>query len=65
MLLVEDDEITNQTLVDYLSATCEVETITDGQTAVEAFTSGQYEVALIDLGIPGFQEMRWRSRYAK
>ena len=53
MLLVEDDEITNQTLVDYLSATCEVETITDGQTAVEAFTSGQYEVALIDLGIPG------------
>ena len=53
VLLVEDDEITVQTLVDYLSATCDVETITDGQTAVDAFTSGQYEVALIDLGIAG------------
>ena len=53
VLLVEDDEITVQTLADYLSATCDVETITDGQTAVEAFTSGQYEVALIDLGIAG------------
>ena len=53
MLLVEDDEITNQTLVDYLSDTCQVKVAMDGQTAVEDFTSGRYEVALIDLGIPG------------
>ena len=53
MLLVEDDETTVQTLADYLSATCDVDTITNGQTAVEAFTAGHYEVALIDLGIPG------------
>ena len=54
MLLVEDDQMTMQALVDYLSDTCEVETITDGQTAVEVFKQGgRYEVAVIDLGIPG------------
>ena len=53
ILLVEDDEITNKVLTEQLSAEYAVEVITNGQTAVEHFTPGQYAVALIDLGIPG------------
>ena len=53
ILLVEDDVVTNEVLTKRLSAKHEVDVVTNGQTAVEDFTSGQYEVALIDLGIPG------------
>ena len=53
MLLVEDDEITNQTLEDYLSDTYQVKVVMDGQQAVKDFAPGRFDIALIDLVIPG------------
>ena len=53
ILLVEDDEMVIQTLVDYLPDAYEVDVVRDGQQAVEDFTFGRFDVALIDLGLPG------------
>ena len=42
-----------QTLVDYLPDAYEVDVVRDGQKAVEDFTTDCFDVALIDLGLPG------------
>ena len=53
LLIVEDDEGTCRLLERLLSETHEVETVLDGREALERFEPGQYDVVLIDLGMPG------------
>ena len=53
LLIVEDDEGTCGLLCRLLGETHEVETVLDGWEALERFAPGQYDVVLIDLGMPG------------
>ena len=53
ILVVEDDENVSELLSHLLSRLHEVETASDGRKALEAFGPGLYEVAMIDLGLPG------------
>ena len=53
ILIVEDDEITGQLLSRLLSAHHEVDVRVNGQDALELFAPDCYDVALIDLGMPG------------
>ena len=53
ILIVEDDEITSQLLSRLLSAHHEVDVRMDGEEALELFAPDCYDVALIDLGMPG------------
>jgi len=53
LLVVEDDEDTCGLLDRLLSETHEVKTVLDGREALEQFAPGQYDVVLIDLGMPG------------
>jgi len=53
LLIVEDDEGTCVLLERLLSERHEVETVLSGREALERFAPGRYDVALIDLGMPG------------
>ena len=53
ILVVDDQEITLSVLSDHLGRDHAVDTVEDGQQALEGFAPGQYDVALIDLGMPG------------
>ena len=53
VLVVEDDRGVADLLVRLLGKDHEVEVVEDGRKAVEAFAPGRYDVALIDMGIPG------------
>jgi len=53
LLLVEDDEVVADALFPYLAKKCAVEVFADGLEAVRAFVPRRYEMALIDLGLPG------------
>ena len=53
LLVVEDDEGVGQILDRLLSPTHAVEVMADGREALERFVPGRYDVALIDLGLPG------------
>jgi signal transduction histidine kinase len=53
LLIVEDDEGTCGLLDRLLSETHEVKTVLDGREALEQFAPDQYDVVLIDLGMPG------------
>ena len=52
VLVVEDEEVVCQVLSDLLSDDYDVKVIMNGKEAVEGFTSGRWDVALIDLGMP-------------
>ena len=52
VLVVEDEEVVCQVLSDLLSDDYDVRLIMSGREAVEAFVPGQWDVALIDLGMP-------------
>ena len=64
LLIVEDEGIVCELLSRVLGRYHEVEVATDGRKALELFAPGRYDVALIDIGIPGIpgdraaQEMR-------
>jgi len=53
LLIVEDDEGTCGLLERLLSETHEMETVSSGREALERLAPGRYDVALIDLGMPG------------
>ena len=53
LLIVEDDEDVSTLLDRLLSATHTVAVVRGGREALEQFVPGQYDVALIDLGMPG------------
>ena len=53
LVIVEDDEEVCALLERLLSENHWVEVVRDGREAVEQFASGAYDVALIDLGMPG------------
>jgi len=52
ILIVEDDENVLRFLSRLLSRYHDVETVSDGRKAVETFSPGQYDAAVIDLGLP-------------
>ena len=61
LLVVEDDEGVCDFLSRLLGTDHEVETVLDGQTALERFAPGRYDVVLVDQGmpeIPGHQVAR-------
>ena len=53
LLVVEDDEDICHFFAHFLEGQHDVETVSDGREALDAFTPGRYDVALIDLGLPG------------
>ena len=53
VLIVEDDEGIEQLLMQLLTGEHEVGTTRSGREALEGFAPGRYDVALIDLGMPG------------
>ncbi len=53
VLVVEDDRMVCEFLSSMLSSHHEVETTPDGREALRRFAPGRYDVALIDLGMPG------------
>ncbi|MDP6778773.1 MAG: hybrid sensor histidine kinase/response regulator, partial [Candidatus Latescibacteria bacterium] len=52
VLVVEDEEVVCQVLTDLLSDDYDVRVVMRGKEAVEDFVPGQWDVALIDLGMP-------------
>ena len=52
LLIVDDDEIVIDFLGSLLSKEHQVEAVVDGREALERFTRGRYQVALIDLSMP-------------
>ena len=53
VLTVDDEQVVRDLMSYLLSEDHEVETVMDGQEALEGFAPGQYDVALIDLEMPG------------
>ena len=53
ILVVDDDERVCRVLYYMLSEYYQVETVLDSQDALERMQRGQYQVALVDLGMPG------------
>jgi signal transduction histidine kinase len=53
LLIVEDDEKINYILSQLLSKEYEVEVMVDGREALEHFVPEQFDVVLMDLGLPG------------
>ena len=52
LLIVENDEGVSRLLARLLSANYEVEVAAGGREALEVFTPGKYDVAMIDIGMP-------------
>jgi PAS domain S-box-containing protein len=52
ILLVEDEEIVRRPVERFLAPTCRVAVAENGRQALEKFKPGEFEVALIDLGLP-------------
>ena len=53
VLIVEDNEGVRCLLLRLLGQNHDVEAVGDGEQALEGFAPGKYDVALIDLGMPG------------
>lgn len=53
LLVVDDDEMTRSLLARLLRSDHEVTAMDGGETALAGFTSGRYDVAFVDLGMPG------------
>ena len=53
VLVVEDEDYVCRLLSDLLSENYQVETALNGPQALEKFKAGNYDVVLIDLGMPG------------
>lgn len=53
LLIVEDEQVVRNALTKYLSKTHKVRAFSNGEEALEEFAPKQYDVAFIDLGIPG------------
>lgn len=53
ILVVDDDAIIRKLISEMLSDIHEVEAFPDGDKALKAFAKGLFDVALIDLGLPG------------
>jgi len=53
ILIADDDPIVSDVLVKLLSESHEVEAVTDGPEAPKRFREGGFDVAVIDLGMPG------------
>ncbi|MDP6777314.1 MAG: ATP-binding protein, partial [Candidatus Latescibacteria bacterium] len=53
IVIVEDQEVVCELLSSFLSHDHTVETFLDGPTALSRFEPGAYDIALIDLGMPG------------
>lgn len=52
ILILDDDHITIQYLEHILSPYHDIQIFLDAQTALDQFKPGQYDIALIDLGLP-------------
>jgi CheY-like chemotaxis protein len=52
LLIVEDDPVVGAVLTLLVSTVHEVDSFSNGQEALERFVPGQYDAALIDLGMP-------------
>ena len=53
IVIVEDQEVVCELLSSFLSHDHTVDTFMDGPSALERFEPGMFDVALIDLGMPG------------
>jgi two-component system cell cycle response regulator DivK len=53
LLIVEDSELNRDLLVQIFEDSYDVTVAADGQTAVEVATSGQPDLILMDIGLPG------------
>ncbi|MCC7263738.1 MAG: response regulator, partial [Candidatus Latescibacteria bacterium] len=53
VLVVEDNPVVGGVLTEVLSGKHQVAVFTDGRQAIEQFSAGSYDVAIIDLGMPG------------
>ncbi|MCC7264602.1 MAG: PAS domain S-box protein [Candidatus Latescibacteria bacterium] len=53
ILVIEDDPVVGGVLKEVLGAYHQVELFTEGQQALEQFAAGRYDVAILDLGMPG------------
>ena len=53
VLVVEDDPAVSQVLAEVLGARNQVEVFADAEQALAGFGAGKYEVAVVDLGLPG------------
>ncbi|MCC7264643.1 MAG: response regulator [Candidatus Latescibacteria bacterium] len=62
VLIVEDEEALGRALKEVLSPRHEVEIFSDGQVALEQFRAGTYDVAILDLGLPGLSGDRLAQR---
>ena len=52
ILVVEDEEIIRLIVLKHLSEDCEVTMAEGGKEALEMFSAGRYDIALIDIGMP-------------
>ena len=52
-VVVEDDPVIGRILIELLSVKHQVEVFTDGREALVQFSAGKYDVAILDLGMPG------------
>lgn len=53
VVVVEDDPVIGRILIELLSVKHQVEVFTDGREALVQFSAGKYDVAILDLGMPG------------
>ena len=53
VLIVEDDPTIGMILMEMLATKHQVEVFADGREALAAFSAGKYDVAILDLGMPG------------
>jgi two-component system, cell cycle response regulator DivK len=53
LLIVEDRELNRDLLVQIFEATYDIELASDGESAVEMASTGQPDLILMDIGLPG------------
>jgi two-component system cell cycle response regulator DivK len=53
LLIVEDSELNRDLLVQIFEATYDIGLASDGESAVEMATTGQPDLILMDIGLPG------------
>ena len=63
VLLVDDEDIIHQTIGDYLrDLKHEVESVYDGSSGVKSLTEDEYDLALVDIRMPGMDGLSLLSR---